>query len=123
MKRRIFKLFLIFGAIVLSLLSFASCKETPPENPPSEENQEEDVYRKEIKDSEYIEFVLNNYDIGVIYDYFGPYPSGFFYAYTNFQKNNSKVKEYKTSDSTRIIAGYIPREWVETIFETDSPHA
>ena len=119
MKRKVIKLFLLFPVIVLSLLFSTSCNETAPENPP-EEIQEKDVYRKEIKDSEYIEFVLNNFDVDANYCYWGPQTTHFFFIYKQFSENGYKVKEYKTTSSTRIISGYIPREWVETIFETDA---
>ena len=132
MKNKSLKLFLLLGVIALSLVAFASCKKTdggavtPEENTgktESEESGEQQApkpYLSEITDGEYIEFVLENYATGIEYDWVADEAvnSGLLDLYSNYCKNeNIVIKEYITSGSTKLIAGYIPRESIELIFE------
>lgn len=119
MKRKTLKLFLLLCVILLSIFAFASCNDTPPENTPAA-NLEADR-RKEIKDSEYIEFVLKNYNVDIIIDIFGPYDLNFLDLYRSSLSNNTiEIKEYTTSETMRLIAGYLPKESVELIFGLDA---
>ena len=114
MKNKLFKLFLVLGVIIFALFAFASCEENKEEKEPK-------AYLGEITDSEYIEFVLKNFDVGTIYEppYF--YSLGLFRLYkTSIEHEDIEFKEYITSGSTKVIAGYLPRESIELIFNTDA---
>ena len=89
MKNKTFKLLLVLGVIILSLFSFFSCEETNSE--PPEYNK---IYKREIKDEEYIEFVINNFYESALYDIDIPYTLVDFYK--DYLKNpDVLIKEYK----------------------------
>lgn len=121
MKRKSLKLFLSLCVALLSLFAFASCNDTPPENEP--EASTEKYNRKEIKDSEYIDFVFSEYMNRYSFltsEAPSPY-SKLVSLYSTHSKNaDCVIKEYVSAGKTKLIAGYIPKEYIELIFKTDT---
>ena len=112
MKRKTLKLFLILGVIILSLLGFASCKETPPENPP-----EETVNLEELNDDALLDFVLNTCDS--MLDYGGCSPgheiSG---NLKSLYEKKGKILEFEVSGKSQLVLGYVSFETFEKIVKT-----
>jgi hypothetical protein len=123
MKRKMLKLFLLLCTIILSLVSFTSCRETPPEDPDEElnDNGQSAVNKdlEEIKDEELLNFIFTSKDLRV------PRPNKYvvpislvdFYNYS--QQEHIDFFELSAAEEYNVIAAYIPSYLREAIFETD----
>ena len=130
MKRKVIKLFLFFLVIVLSLLFVASCNETPPENPPEENNGEKFTIGnlEIINDKEFIEFIFKSHPyyvkssvVSLAQKLASPYPEVMLidmYRAVNYD-STLKIKEYSVVGMGRTVACYAPKYVLENLFAAD----
>ncbi len=133
MKRNAFKLFLVLGVIILSLFAFASCKETPPENPPEGNNNEEQTdftigNLEIIEDEELIEFIIKSHPsytknsiVALSQKLTTPVPDILLidmYRAVNYD-SKLKIKEYSVLNEKRNVACYAPKYVLENLFQVD----